>query len=58
MNYKQRETAREIRLWISQVIVPAAMTVSTVMAIPEARKVVTDKYHKAKEAINKKFKKH
>ena len=54
--YKQIEQARETRLWISQVIIPAAMAVSTVMAIPEARKAVSDKYSKVKQAINKKLK--
>lgn len=56
MTYKQIEAARETRLWISQVIIPAAAVVSAVMAIPEARQAVTDKYNEVKQAINKKLK--
>ena len=56
MTYKQIEAARETRLWISQVIIPAIAVVGTIMSIPETRQAVTDKYDKVKQAINKKLK--
>ena len=57
MTYKQIETSREIRLWITQVIVPAGIVVSTAMSIPEVREPVVKKVKKVKETIKQKFKK-
>lgn len=50
MSYKQIEASREVRLWITQVILPA---VGVVMLIPECRKSIATK---AKDIVNK-FKK-
>lgn len=57
MTYKQIETSREIRLWITQVIVPAGIVVSTAMSIPEVREPVVKKVKKVKETIKQKIKK-
>lgn len=37
MTYKQIEQAREIRLWIGQIIVPAITVATTMLTIPEVR---------------------
>ena len=47
MTYKQIEASREARLWITQVIVPAACVA---MMIPEVRETVITK---AKDFVNK-----
>lgn len=57
MTYKQIEASREARLWIGQVIVPAATGIAIAMANPEVRKAVTTKFNSVKESIKKKFKK-
>lgn len=57
MTYKQIEAAREARLWLGQVIVPAATAVVAVMTIPEVREAVAVKAKNAKESIQNKFKK-
>lgn len=46
MTYKQIETSREARLWITQVIAPA---IGIAMLFPEVRKTVVDK---AKDVAN------
>ena len=56
MTYKQIETSRELRLWISQVIVPIATVAGTAMMIPEVREKVVSKAKSVKTAIKKKFK--
>ena len=43
MTYKQIETSREIRLWITGVIVPAATTVGLLLQVPAIKEAVTDK---------------
>lgn len=48
MTYKQIEASRELRLWIGQVIVPAA---AFVMAFPEARQAVVNKAKGIKKSI-------
>ena len=48
MTYRQIEQSRETRLWLSQVIIPAAN--------PNARNYVAEKADKAKRAIKNKFK--
>lgn len=47
MTYKQIEASREVRLWITQVVVPMF---GVAMMIPEAREAVVAK---AKEVKNK-----
>lgn len=55
--WKQIETSREIRLWISQIIVPAATVTGTLMAIPEVREGVKAKAIEIKEKIKSKLNK-
>ena len=54
MTYKQIEASREARLWLTQVVIPAA---GIVLMVPEARKAVVDKLKAAKKAIETQFSK-
>ena len=54
---KNIDTMREVRLWIGQIIVPAVVTVGSVMAIPEVRDAVSVKAKQWKESVEKKIKK-
>lgn len=54
MTYRQTETSREIRLWLTQVIIPAF---GVAMMIPEAREAVVAKAKEVKDKIvNKSYK--
>lgn len=55
--WKQIETSREIRLWISQIIVPAIGVTGALMAIPEVREAVKVKAVEIKDKLKSKFKK-
>ena len=55
MTYKQIEAAREVRLWIGQIIVPAAVTVLTLYSITEVRNSISAKTRKTKESIKTKL---
>lgn len=57
MTYKQIEAARETRLWIGQVIVPAAIGVAGLLALPEVRKGVAEITKSTKNKVKNKFKK-
>lgn len=57
MTYKQIEQAREIRLWIGQIVIPAATAATALLTIPEVRQAVAVKATGIKESIEKKFKK-
>ena len=49
MTYKQIEASRELRLWIGQVIVPAAVGVATILALhPELKEKAKDKFVEVK----------
>ena len=50
MTYKQIEAAREARLWIGQIIVPAAI----ILSIPEVRQTVKVKAEDIKTKLKKK----
>ena len=54
MKYKHIEAAREVRLWIGQIIVPTFTLLATTMAIPEVRSAVAAK---VKEFVDKRKKK-
>lgn len=56
MTYKQIEGAREVRLWITQIIVPTAVTVGGLMLIPEVRQTVVSKASDIKTKVKTKFK--
>ena len=55
MTYKQIEASREMRLWIGQVIVPAAVAAVTIASNPQTRNYVSKKYNNLKSRIQKKF---
>jgi hypothetical protein len=41
MSYRTVEASRELRLWITQVIVP--ISIAVVILVPEVRQVIADK---------------
>ena len=49
MKYKHIEAARELRLWIGQIIVPAATVAITAMTIPEVRQTIAAKANSVKQ---------
>lgn len=51
MTWRQIEASREVRLWISQIIVPTVLSVATVAAIPEVRQSIKAKASEIKEKI-------
>lgn len=57
MKRKNIEAAREVRLWIGQIIVPAVTLAATTMAIPEVRQAVAAKAKSVKLNIEKKMRK-
>lgn len=53
MNYRQIETSREIRLWVTGIIGPAVIGAATILAhnpelLEKAKKVVNRKIHNLK----------
>lgn len=56
MTYKQIEASREARLWIGQIIVPAASVVVATLSIPEVRQMVATKAESVKESIQNRTK--
>ena len=56
MTYKQIEASREVRLWIGQIIVPAASVVVATLSIPEVRQAIATKAASVKESIQNKTK--
>lgn len=57
MTYKQIETSREIRLWVGQIIIPAATVAVTILTVPEVRQAVGAAANGIKTKIESKFKK-
>ena len=57
MTYKQIEACREMRLWIGQVIVPAAVAAVAIASNPNTRDYISKKYNNVKSRIQKKFEK-
>lgn len=57
MKYKHIEAAREVRLWIGQIMVPAVTLAATTMTIPEVRQAVATKAKVWKESVEWKLKK-
>lgn len=51
MKRKHIDAGRELRLWITQVILPTA---TIILAIPQARDTVVYGYEKLKKSFNKK----
>lgn len=54
MTYKQIEAAREVRLWIGQIIVPACTVAVTMLTIPEVRQAVAAKANEVKRSVENK----
>lgn len=53
MRHKDVETMREIRLWVGQIIVPAALIV---LSVPETRSLAIEKIKSLKQKYTKKNK--
>lgn len=52
MTYKNIEASREVRLWITQVIIPAVgLGLATVMMKPELKETVTNKIENFKNRV-------
>ena len=57
MTYKQIEASREARLWLGQIIIPAASAAVAFSTIPEVRQMVATKANQIKYSIENKMKK-
>ena len=57
MSYKRIETSREARLWLGQIIIPAASALMATLTIPEVRQAVAAKATQIKYSIESKMKK-
>lgn len=57
MKYKHIEAAREVRLWIGQIVVPAVTTAAMLMTVPEVRTAVKAKIEEKKKSIKEKYQK-
>lgn len=57
MKRKNIEAAREVRLWIGQIVVPAVTLAASTMAIPEVRQAVAAKARLVKKNIDEKLNK-
>lgn len=55
MTYRQIEASREVRLWIGQVIIPAAIAAGYVMSKPELRDKIATKFKEVKHNIGLKL---
>ena len=55
MTWKQLEAKRATRLWISQIVIPTATAVVTVMTIPEVRQAIVAKAKHIKYSIEQKL---
>lgn len=56
MTWKQIETAREVRLWLGQIIIPLTTLTGVVLSNPNARRYICRKMGAAKEFVKNKFK--
>lgn len=55
MTYRQIETSREVRLWLGQIIIPAASVAVAILSIPEVRHKIGSKATNIKESIQYKI---
>lgn len=56
MTYRQIESSREVRLWVTQVIVPMLGMVTALAAtVPEFREAVVAKTQEVKDKVKQKF---
>lgn len=56
MTYKQIEASRELRLWIGQVVVPAAAAAAVILSNPELKNAAKEKFESIKDRFKKKEK--
>lgn len=54
MSYKSLETAKEIRRWITHIIVPGTVCGYVLYKNPETRYAIASKYNKVKDTIKSK----
>lgn len=57
MTYRQIESSRERRLWITQVIMPTALVAAAILGNKEVRENLKDKASDIKEKIKAKINK-
>ena len=58
MSYKHIEGARELRLWITQIIVPAVILGGTIIAMnPELKDKTKEKIYKVRNSVKANLKK-
>lgn len=55
MKYKHIEAAREIRMWIGQIIVPAIVIAVYINSNPYTKAIVTDKVRSMKTRVKNLF---
>ena len=53
IKYKHIEAARELRLWLGQVIIPTVTVVGSVMLIPEVRQGAKETVREIKSKFKK-----
>lgn len=56
MTFKQIETSREIRLWLTEIIIPTAAVVGLALTIPEVRESIGNGFRKTKMFVKSQFK--
>lgn len=54
IKYKHIEAARELRLWLGQVIIPTVTVVGSVMLIPEVRQGAAETVRQIRSKVFKK----
>lgn len=55
MTYKQIEASREARLWLGQVIIPAATAAAVILSNKEARDKIVETASNVKNNFKRKF---
>lgn len=55
MKRKNIEAAREVRLWIGQIVVPGVTLAMTAMSIPEVRGAIAAKANEVKWKVNQRM---
>ena len=55
MTYKRIEASREARLWLGQIIIPAASATVAFLTIPEVRQMIATKANQIKYSIENKM---
>lgn len=53
MTYRQIETSRERRLWLTQVAIPVMTLALTAMSIPEVKNKAVEKFNNVRDKLKK-----